>query len=50
MRMKIPSTKMRFYDSGGIGFDTFRFFYLTKKDFEERVLRQTLIPYVRGEQ
>jgi len=44
--MKIPSTKMRFYDGGGIGRDLFRFYYINPKDFEERILRQTLIPYV----
>jgi len=47
-RMKILSTKMRYHDKGGIGTDLFRFFYLDEKDFEERILRQTLIPYVEG--
>ena len=45
--MKTPkSRKMRFFDHGGIGSDVFRFWYLDEKNFEERVLRQTLIPYV----
>jgi len=42
------SCKMRFYDKGhkALATDEFRFWFLDKKEFQEKILRQTLIPYV----
>jgi len=50
-RMKAPvqNRKMRFFDKGGIGSDVFRFFFLDLKEFESKVLSQTLIPYIQEE-
>jgi len=46
MRAPIQSYKLRFFDHGGIGSDLFRFWFMEKEEFHNRILRQTLIPYV----
>jgi len=46
MKAPIQTMKIRFFDSGGIGSDIFRFWFLDKQEFEHRILRQTLIPYI----
>jgi len=54
-RMHIQSVKMQFWDAKArikkqrVKVDTFRFWFLDYKLFRERVLRQTLIPYVSQE-
>jgi len=46
----LHSRRMRFFDGGptrkGKATDIFRFWFIHPHDFGERVLRQTLIPYV----
>jgi len=46
-RMHLFSRKMRFLDKGGVGWDIFRFWAITEDDFEETILAQTLIPYLK---
>jgi hypothetical protein len=46
----IYSKKLRFWDKGrALPTDTFRFWFINKKDFNEQILRQTLVPYIQKE-
>jgi hypothetical protein len=42
----INTKKMRFFDSWGNQTDIFRFWFINSKEFEDKILRQTLIPYL----
>lgn len=45
----VYSRKMRFWDKGkALPTDIFRLWYIHLQDFQELVLKQTLIPYVQG--
>jgi len=48
--MKIQSYKMRWWDHAtALPTDLFRFWFIDKKEFEKRVLSQTLIPHIKEE-
>ncbi len=42
----LSKKKMRFYDSWGNQADIFTYCYFRDEDFEELILRQTLVPYL----
>jgi hypothetical protein len=41
--------RFKFYDSGKPKSDYFTFWFIDKKEFENKILKQTLIPYLKGE-
>jgi len=48
-RMKIPSVKMLWWDSGARHhreIDLFRFWFIDRYEFKSRILKQTLLPYL----
>jgi len=44
--IKIQSEKRKFWDHGGLKKDTFRFLFIDRCAYEEKILRQTLNPYI----
>ena len=51
-RADVYIREMRFHDHGldNKHTDVFRFWYLTDQDFRDKILSQTLVPYLEAQQ